>query len=108
MAEENQSANVPTQEQPVESPPTPTLPLPRTYGQLLGGSNPNTAAPKREWPELVGLAAEEAEKKIKEEKPGAHVQVVQSSCFLTMDFREDRVRVFVDESRKVERPPRIG
>lgn len=79
-----------------------------TYGQLVGGNpNPNPN-PKREWPELVGLTGEEAEKKIKEEKAGAHVQLVQSSCFLTMDYREDRVRVYLDESGKVERPPRIG
>ncbi|KAK3226329.1 hypothetical protein Dsin_006191 [Dipteronia sinensis] len=105
MAEENQSTNS-SQEQPVESTPTPTLPLPRTYGELLG-RNQNTAA-KREWPELVGLTAEEAEKKIKEDKPGVHVHVVQSNCFITMDFRQDRVRLFVDHSTKVERPPRIG
>ncbi|KAI9154023.1 hypothetical protein LWI28_020030 [Acer negundo] len=103
MAEENQSTN-PSQEQPVES--TPTLPLPRTYEELLG-RNQNTST-KREWPEVVGLTAEEAEKKIKEDKPGVHVHVVPSNCFITMDFRQDRVRLFVDHSRKVEKPPRIG
>ncbi|TXG58654.1 hypothetical protein EZV62_016483 [Acer yangbiense] len=103
MSEENQSTNS-SQQQPVES--TPTLPLPRTYGGLLG-RNQNTGT-KREWPEVVGLTAEEAEKKIKEDKPGVHVHVVPSNCFVTMDFRQDRVRLFVDDSRKVERPPMIG
>jgi phage-related protein len=44
------------------------------------GSNP---AAKTTWPELVGLTAEEAERKIKEEKPGAQIQVVQLDCFVT-------------------------
>jgi hypothetical protein len=29
-------------------------------------------------------------------------------AMVTMDFREDRVRIFVDEEGKVVRPPRIG
>lgn len=75
-----------------------------TYGQLLG---PNAAAIKT-WPGLVGLTAEEAEKKIKEERPGAQVQVVPPNSFVTMDFRHNRVRLYVDSSGKVERPPSVG
>ncbi|KAL9428998.1 hypothetical protein AB3S75_030908 [Citrus x aurantiifolia] len=103
MSEEKKPAEPPPQpqqEQPIESTPT----LPRTYGQLLG---PNAASIKT-WPGLVGLTAEEAEKKIKEERPGAQVQVVPPNSFVTMDFRHNRVRLHVDFSGKVERPPNVG
>ncbi|KAL9426226.1 hypothetical protein AB3S75_033076 [Citrus x aurantiifolia] len=83
----------PQQEQPSES--TPTLPRPN-------------AASIKTWPGLVGLTAEEAEKKIKEERPGAQVQVVPPNSFVTMDFRHNRVRLYVDSSGKVERPPSVG
>ena len=53
------------------------------------------------------MAAEEAEKKIKEEMPGADVQVVPHDSLVTMDFRPQRVRLFVD-SQKVVRTPGIG
>ncbi|KAK8613120.1 hypothetical protein V6N13_100893 [Hibiscus sabdariffa] len=79
--------------------------LPRTYGVLLGS---NTVPPKMEWPELVGLTPDEAEKKIKEDKPRVQIQVVQPNSFVTMDFNQGRVRLFLDTSGKVERPPRIG
>ncbi|OMO66373.1 Proteinase inhibitor I13, potato inhibitor I, partial [Corchorus capsularis] len=51
-----------------------------------------------EWPELVGLTPEEAEKKIKEEIP-------TKGSDLTMDFNQGRVRSFLDPSGKVQRPP---
>nr|KAJ0204737.1 hypothetical protein LSAT_V11C500285340 [Lactuca sativa] len=60
------------------------------------------------WPELVGMKAEDAEKKIKEEMSGAMVHVVPQDTFLTMEFRSNRVRLFVDSSQNVVRAPRIG
>lgn len=63
---------------------------------------------KTTWPELVGLTADEAEKKIKEERPVVQVQVVPPNSFVTMDFRQNRVRLYVDSSGKVDREPRIG
>ncbi|KAL0375239.1 UNVERIFIED_CONTAM: Subtilisin inhibitor CLSI-I [Sesamum radiatum] len=74
-----------------------------------GGIGSCAAAVKSRWPEVVGLTAEEAERKIKEEMPaGTHVYVLPSDSFVTMDFRTDRVRVFTDSSGKVSSPPRIG
>ncbi|KAK2440130.1 subtilisin inhibitor CLSI-I [Trifolium repens] len=98
MAEEKQGhgINLP-QVQPNE-------PLPRTYNQLLGTNNPT----KTSWPELVGVTAEEAERKIKEEKSGAEIQVVPPDSFVTADYRTQRVRLYVDESNKVIRTPGIG
>ncbi|CAJ2638970.1 unnamed protein product [Trifolium pratense] len=98
MAEENQGHGInPPQEQPDE-------PLPRTYNQLLRTNNPT----KTSWPELVGVTAEEAKKKIKEELAGADVKVVPQGSFITFDLRYERVRLFVDESNKVVEIPRVG
>ncbi|KAL7095571.1 hypothetical protein ACP275_10G032600 [Erythranthe tilingii] len=64
---------------------------------------------RRTWPEVVGLTAEEAERKIKEEMPaGTRVDVVQPDWFVTMDYRTDRVRIFIDSTGKVHKPPMIG
>lgn len=69
-----------------------------------GGSN---REPKT-WTELVGMKGEEAEKKIKEDMPTAKTHIIPQDSFVTMDFRTDRVRIFVDHSGKVARPPSIG
>ncbi|CAK7333961.1 unnamed protein product [Dovyalis caffra] len=97
MTEENQQSKSP-EETPAEAIPT----LPRMYGM-----EPNPAA-KTTWPELVGLTAEEAERRIKEEKQGAQIQVVQPDCLVTMDFRQNRVRLHIDSLGKIERAPRTG
>ncbi|KAL5991795.1 hypothetical protein ACLOJK_012706 [Asimina triloba] len=79
-----------------------------------GGSRPfasvgsRRAIGKREWPEVVGFTVEEAEEKIKEDMPMARFQVVRPDCFVTMDFNTGRVRLYVDDSNKVVRPPKIG
>ncbi|XP_054783404.1 subtilisin inhibitor CLSI-I-like isoform X4 [Prosopis cineraria] len=65
-------------------------------------------ATKTSWPELVGVTAEVAEKKIKEEMEGVTIQVVGPDSFVTMDFNAQRVRLFVDHSLQVSRPPTIG
>ena len=81
-----------------------TFTLAGTYGSLLGSNT----APKMEWPELVGLTPEEAERKIKEDMPRVQIQVVEANSFVTMDFNQGRVRLYLDPSGKVQRPPRIG
>ncbi|PWA78210.1 subtilisin-chymotrypsin inhibitor-2B [Artemisia annua] len=63
---------------------------------------------KTSWPEVVGRTAEEAEKKIKEDMPGATVQVIPHDSFVTMDFNSNRVRLFVDSSQLVVKAPHIG
>jgi hypothetical protein len=72
------------------------------------GPSAAAAAPKDSWPEVVGMSSDEAKKKIKEDKPGADVQVVPADAFVTMDYRTGRVRVFVDSNDKVAKAPRIG
>lgn len=63
---------------------------------------------KMSWPELVGMTAEEAERKIKEEKPELKIHIIPPNSMVTMDYRLDRVRLFVDESGKVAQEPRLG
>ncbi|KAI4356498.1 hypothetical protein L6164_000520 [Bauhinia variegata] len=92
MAEQNKGDNQPSE------------PLPRSYNELLGGNRPR----KTSWPELVGVTAEEAERKIKEDMAGAEIQVVPPDHFVTADFRPQRVRLYVDQSQKVIRTPGIG
>lgn len=68
----------------------------------------NQSASKRMWPEVVGLTPEEAEKKIKEDMPMAIFQVVQPDCFVTMDYNQHRVRLFINKEGKVARASMIG
>ncbi|XP_016474907.1 subtilisin inhibitor-like [Nicotiana tabacum] len=85
---------------PIESP---SSPLP-----ILDWSNPPPQAGKMSWPELVGVTAEEAEKKIKEEKPELDIHIIPPNSMVTMDYRLERVRIFVDASGKVAQEPRLG
>ncbi|KAL6624387.1 hypothetical protein ACP70R_031708 [Stipagrostis hirtigluma subsp. patula] len=68
-------------------------------GDTSGGKN------KTSWPEVVGMPAEEAKKVILKDMPGAHVVVVPVGSPVTMDYRTDRVRIFVDT---VARAPTVG
>ena len=61
-----------------------------------------------DWSNLVGKTSEEAVAKVKEDYPAADVQVVPEDSMVTMDYREDRVRIFVDGSNRVARAPRPG
>ena len=63
---------------------------------------------KEEWPELVGKTGEEAKEAILKERPELNVQVVPELGPCTMDYRTDRVRVFVNKEGKVAGPPRTG
>ena len=64
-------------------------------------------ATKTAWPELVGENGQAAMATIKQ-ATGFSVQVVPDGAMVTMDFREDRVRIFVDTDENVARPPRVG
>jgi len=61
------------------------------------------------WPELVGLAGSEAKRIVKEVGGGIKVvHVLPENSMVTMDFRLDRVRIFVDSEGRVSRVPTIG
>ncbi|KAH7672777.1 Proteinase inhibitor I13 potato inhibitor I protein [Dioscorea alata] len=72
------------------------------------GSRRIGSGAKTEWPEAVGLTAEEAEAKIKEDAPDLNVQVIPPNNFVTMDYNAGRVRIFVDATGKVKKTPKVG
>ena len=64
---------------------------------------------KGEWPELVGMDGEAAVETIKAERPDlAQVMTFEEGGMVTMDWREDRVRVFVNGTGQVSIPPACG
>uniref|UniRef100_A0A7S3Z8W6 Subtilisin n=1 Tax=Lotharella globosa TaxID=91324 RepID=A0A7S3Z8W6_9EUKA len=69
---------------------------------------------KEHWPELVGIDSEKAVQIIKAERPDlTDVHTVPTGSFVTMDYRMDRVRVFVDDpggtgSGMVKMAPHVG
>ncbi|KAK3137346.1 hypothetical protein QOZ80_5BG0451130 [Eleusine coracana subsp. coracana] len=69
------------------------------------GKAPCDAAPKTEWPELVGRTIKEAEEKIKADRPDLNVQVVTVGTRVTGEFDDKRVRIWVDTVATV---PKVG
>lgn len=64
---------------------------------------------RRVWPEVVGMNAEAAKKKIKEDVPMVEVRVIPFRSIICDDmYNPRRVRLFMDSSSKVMRPPKIG
>jgi len=62
-----------------------------------------------DWSSLVGQSGEEAVAKIKNENSDLeNVLIVPHGSMVTMDYRTDRVRVFVDEQGKVSKTPKRG
>ena len=65
--------------------------------------------PKAAWPELVGADGEAAVATIKAERPDlAQVMTFEEGGMMTMDWREDRVRVFVGGDGNVVAEPTCG
>ena len=68
----------------------------------------NMPTNKEEWPELAGKTGEEAKAAILKDDSKLQVDVLPEGSMVTMDYRLDRVRIFVDEAGKVARAPRKG
>ncbi|KAI3472934.1 hypothetical protein Pfo_031309 [Paulownia fortunei] len=63
---------------------------------------------KESWPELVGFYGEVAVTIIEKENSAVTAIIVPpSQPFIPLDFRCDRVFVFVDDKGIVERVPRV-
>jgi hypothetical protein len=60
------------------------------------------------WPELVGADGDAAMAAILSERPELQVSTMPHDAMMTMDFREDRVRVMCDAAGKVTAEPRCG
>jgi len=66
---------------------------------------PECGGPKTSWPEVVGLSVEEAKKVILKDKPDADIVVLPTGSPVTMDYRPNRVHIFVDT---VAQTPHVG
>ena len=62
------------------------------------------------WPEksLIGMTGEEAKQEINIADPTLEVQILDEDSMMTMDYREDRVRIFVNADGKVVDQPHTG
>ena len=61
-----------------------------------------------EFPHLLHQNGDEVVEIIKKQHPNINVLKVNQNSMMTMDFRNDRIRVIVDDNDIVIRPPRIG
>ena len=79
-------------------------------GNIDGNANAEMARPQQfSWPDLVNTNVDAAVALISSQNPGLLVQKVPQGSMVTMDFREDRVRVYYDtDTNQVTRPPNIG
>mmetsp|Transcript_38087 Transcript_38087/g.92183 ORF Transcript_38087/g.92183 Transcript_38087/m.92183 type:complete len:97 (+) Transcript_38087:38-328(+) len=66
------------------------------------------AEQKTEFPEMVGMSGEEAKAQLESQFPSFQIDIVPWDAMLTMDYREDRIRVKVDDNGKVKKAPRVG
>ncbi|ELU11714.1 hypothetical protein CAPTEDRAFT_21329 [Capitella teleta] len=65
-------------------------------------------ATKEQWPELAGKTGAEAQAAVKADRPDVEVQVMDEGSPCTMDYRTDRVRIFVNTDGKVSGTPMCG
>ncbi|CAF0958774.1 unnamed protein product [Rotaria sordida] len=63
---------------------------------------------KYSWPEMLGKDGTLAVQYIKMKSNLTNVFTVPENSFITMDYRTDRVRVFVDNNNIVTKVPRVG
>ena len=86
-------------------PPPPPPPRSPFYGPAGFGLQKGD---KAAWPECVGLSGESCKALIEKERPNLQVFVGPAGGIYTADFRDDRVRVLIDEKSETVAPPRIG
>jgi hypothetical protein len=63
---------------------------------------------KSSWPELVGVQGTVAEATIERENPLVNAVIVPEGSSVILDFRCDRVWVWVDKNGLVDKVPKIG
>jgi hypothetical protein len=72
------------------------------------GLKDSTVTTAGEFPHLLHKNGDEAVEIIKKQHPNINVLKVNQNSMMTMDFRDDRIRVIVDDNGIVIRPPRVG
>lgn len=80
---------------------------------LLGGAaalqdGEIMANTRTEFPEVIGMTGDAAKATLETEFPTMNIQVLPYGSMATMDFREDRIRIKLDENGVVSKAPRIG
>lgn len=82
----------------------------RVHEQIAAPAGPAAGgvAPQTSWPELVGRPGAEAVAAISAARPELEVVLMDAGGMMTMDLREDRVRVMVTSAGAVAQPPQIG
>ena len=85
----------------------PTLPPPAPAA-APSWCPPGGAAPALDLALLVGMTGAAAKAQIEATMNGVAVHVLPEGAMVTMDFRTDRVRVFVNSAGLVAKPPRRG
>ncbi|KAF9608940.1 hypothetical protein IFM89_012108 [Coptis chinensis] len=63
---------------------------------------------KQMWPEMLGIRGEVAAARIRRQSPYVQVVIISEGVYVPMDFRCDRVRVWVDGRGIVKQVPRIA
>jgi hypothetical protein len=76
--------------------------------EIMSTISTSIQSPPSSFPRLSGMDGEEAKAVLKNEYPSLLVQLIPENSIVTMDYREDRVRVFVDKDGKVVKVPMIG
>ena len=73
----------------------------------VGGSSHNEQGP---WPECLGRTGNECKNIIESMAPDVkgRIFIMPPNSMMTMDYRTDRVRVFVNEAGVVEKVPQRG
>lgn len=74
---------------------------------MIGGASINREGP---WPQCVGMDADECKRMIQTYASDVrgNVVILSEDAAVTMDFRTDRVRIFVDEKNVVTHIPGRG
>ena len=85
----------------------PGLFLPGKGGKGLPGKG-GPPGGRRKWPELVGKSGGEAKAIVESEAPHLKVVVVPEGSMVTMDHNLQRVRIYINASGAVARPPKLG
>ena len=75
-----------------------------------GGTERRFANPDSKWPDksLIGMSGEEAKEEIHNVDPSVQIDIIPEGSMVTMDYNEDRVRIFVNKDGVVADQPHKG
>lgn len=76
--------------------------------ERIRGGGDGASRAREEWPDLVGKSGEEAKAAILSDDSTLTVHILPEGSMVTMDYRLDRVRIFVDGAGNVVQVPRKG